>query len=376
MSTPGWRRLRHRLGLAGPVTIHPYRSYGAPDRVFVRGRVLEAKGVRRAELGDRWWQNLARTYRRMESAEVGGAPVTIRFAGAETETVADDEGHFRTWLVPGDRPGRGAWHEATVQAWDPARPDAEPVDRIAPVLVPPASARFGVVSDVDDTVIQAGVANLARLVGDVVFGSAHTRAPFPGIAAFFRALHRGVGGTPNPLFYVTNGPWNLYDAFVHFLELHDMPAGPVELRDWGPVWDEVRRIGRREHKLESIRRIFRTVPHLSFLLVGDSGEEDPEIYRDIVHEFPARVPAVYIRDVSRNPLRKREIEALAEEVDAAGSALVLAPDTIAAARHAADHGWIEPASLGEIEAERVSETRRPAPPGRGIVVEEGEESEI
>lgn len=309
----------------------------------------------------------------MGSEEVPHAEVTIRFRGAETETTADAEGHFHTWIVPSEPTGGGVWHEAVIRARDPVRPGSPPVEGVAAVLVPPDEARFGVISDVDDTVIQAGVANLARLIGDVIFGSAHTRSPFPGVAAFFQALHRGAGEDTNPLFYVTNGPWNLYDAFVHFLELHDIPAGPVELRDWGPVWNEVRRIGRREHKLESIRRIFRTLPHLSFLLVGDSGEEDPEIYRDLVHQFPARVLAVYIRDVSRDPLRKREIEALAEEVAGAGSALVLAPDTVAAARHAADHGWIEPASVASVEADRAAQAPAREPPGRGVVVEDGEE---
>jgi phosphatidate phosphatase APP1 len=258
-----------------------------------------------------------------------------------------------------------AWHDAKVELVDPEsdRPPA-----IAPVLVPHAVSRFGVVSDVDDTVIRADVARLARMVTDVAFGSAHTRTPFPGVAAFFRALHKGTGTAVNPVFYVSNGPWNLYDLFVHFLELQGIPLGPVELRDWGPPWQEIRRIGRREHKTESIRRILQTFPDLPFLLIGDSGEEDPEIYRDMVREFPHRVPAVYIRDVSPDPLRKSAVEALADEVSAAGSSLVLAGDTLAAARHAADHGWIEPAAVDEVAADRAGRAG-----GAATIVEGGEE---
>jgi phosphatidate phosphatase APP1 len=204
------------------------------------------------------------------------------------------------------------------------------------------------------------------MIADVAFGSAHTRAPFPGVAAFFRALHAGTGPEPNPVFYVSNGPWNLYDVFEHFLELRGIPPGPVELRDWGAPWREVRRVGRYEHKLESIRRIFRTLPELPFILIGDSGEDDPEIYRDLVREYPARILAVYIRDVSRNPLRRIEIANLAEEVSSAGSALVLAEDTLAAARHAADHEWIDPAAVHDVAAESASGHR-------AIVVEQGAE---
>lgn len=358
-----------------PVRIAGYRSYGVLDRVFVRGRVLADDPIPRARPTDRWWRNLRSTWRRMKSDEVPYAKVAVHFQGSESLTTADDEGHVHTWLVPRDPvPREALWHPARMAVVAP-EPE-EPVALDVPVLIPPPSARYGVISDIDDTVIRADVANLARLVGDVVFGSAHTRMPFPGVSAFFRALHRGVDGrATNPVFYVSNGPWNLYDAFIHFLELHRIPVGPVELRDWGPLWDEARRVGRREDKTASVRRIFETIPDLPFLLVGDSGELDPEIYRDIVHEFPARVSAVYIRDVSEDPLRKKEIVELAAEVEAAGTALVLAKDTAAAARHAADHGWIEPASLADIEVDRAHDAHG-GKRGRGVVVEGGKEREV
>ena len=350
-----------------PIVVEAYRSYGARDRAFVRGRVLADPGVSRAAPEDRWWRNMNRTWRRMRSRVVPHARVTIRFQGSETEAVADAEGHVHTWIVPATAPPRDRlWHDAALEVVHPLSP--WPGRGATSVLVPGSAARFGVVSDIDDTVIQTDVARLASMIADVAFGSAHTRAPFPGVAAFFRALHVGTGTAPNPVFYVSNGPWNLYDVFEHFLELRGIPPGPVELRDWDAPWREIKRIGRYEHKLESIRRIFRTLPDLPFILIGDSGEDDPEIYRDLVHEFPARVAAVYIRDVSRDPLRRDEIADLVEEVDAAGSALVLAADTLAAARHAAEHGWIEPAAVDSVSADRGPTTGREA-----VVVEGGEE---
>jgi phosphatidate phosphatase APP1 len=354
---------------ARPIVVEAYRSYGTRDRVFVRGRVLADPGVMRAAPEDRWWRNVNRTWRRMRSREVPHARVTIRFQGTEAEAVANAEGHVHTWLVPATPPpANRLWHGIEIEVVHP--PSAGPGRGETSVLVPSPSARFGIVSDIDDTVIQADVARLLSMIADVAFGSAHTRAPFPGVAAFFRALHAGTGPEPNPVFYVSNGPWNLYDVFEHFLELRGIPPGPVELRDWGPPWTEVRGVGRYEHKLESIRRIFRTLPDLPLLLIGDSGEDDPEIYRDLVREFPSRVPAVYIRDVSRDPLRRREIAELAEEVSSAGSALVLAEDTLAAARHAAEHGWIEPAAVDAVSAESGHVPGRPA-----TVVEGGREQQ-
>ena len=61
------------------------------------------------------------------------------------------------------------------------------------------------------------------------------RLPFPGVAAFLRALYAGAGGGErNPLFYVSSSPWNIYDLLSEFFSLNDIPIGPVLfLRDWG-----------------------------------------------------------------------------------------------------------------------------------------------
>src|SRR3546814_8140010 len=78
-----------------------------------------------------------------------------------------------------------------------------------------------------------------------------------------------------------------------------------------------------------------------FVLIGDSGQRDPEIYAQVVREHPGRVAAIYIRDVTRNPERDRGIGILAREVAAGGSTLVVAADSLEMARHAAEHGRSE-----------------------------------
>jgi len=66
------------------------------------------------------------------------------------------------------------------------------------VLVPPARARFGVISDIDDTVVQSHVTRKLRMVVGLALSNARTRKPFEGVAAFYRALHEGAGGEGNP----------------------------------------------------------------------------------------------------------------------------------------------------------------------------------
>jgi phosphatidate phosphatase APP1 len=134
-----------------------------------------------------------------------------------------------------------------------------------------------------------------------------------------------------------------------FLDAQRIPTGPLMLRDW-----DFGRLTERHstHKGAVIREIFDTYPELPFLLVGDSGQEDPEIYTALVRERPGRVKAVYIRNVRPDAARTERIQTLAREVAEAGSTLVLADDTLAVAQHAAMHGWIASGALDEISGEK------------------------
>ena len=104
-----------------------------------------------------------------------------------------------------------------------------------------------------------------------------------------------------------------------------------------------------------IREILDVYPSMPFILIGDTSQRDPEIYREIVRTHPGRILAIYIRNVDPNPERLASVRALEREVLDAGSALVLADDTAAAARHAADHGWIPRDTIAEIEVEKKAD---------------------
>jgi phosphatidate phosphatase APP1 len=220
----------------------------------------------------------------------------------------------------------------------------------ARILVPSLSARLAVISDMDDTVLQSEITSFVRAARLMLLENSRTRLPFPGVAAFYRALERGTSRSEsNPIFYVSSSPWNLYDVIADFLDAQEIPVGPMLLRDWDIGRDMMRT---REYKLSQIREIMATYPGLPFILVGDSGQEDPEIYGELVIEFPGRIHAIYIRNVSPHPERSASIRALADRVTAAGSTLLLADDTLTAARHAAAHGWINEDALAEIGVEK------------------------
>src|SRR5262249_22123995 len=109
---------------------------------------------------------------------------------------------------------------------------------------------------------------------------------------------------------------------------------------------------------------------LPFILIGDTSQQDPEIYRSIVAAYPGRILAVYIRNVGAAPERSAAIQKLAEEVLKEGSALVLADDSHAAGKHAAEHGWIVPGALESIrEEKKADEAGKVDPQAPTVVVE-------
>jgi phosphatidate phosphatase APP1 len=315
--------------------------------------VLEDEGILSAGERDSPWRNVLNTLRRFESDEVPGARVRARFAGATQELVTDAEGYFDTWITPREAlHADHLWHEAAFELLAPRYEGVPSPTAIGRALVPPVTAKLGIISDLDDTVVQTGATDPRALVRSVFLANARTRLPFPGVAELYRALQSGAaGGENNPLFYVSSSPWNLYDVLSEFLALREIPEGPILLRDWGLSERELLPTSHGSHKLDAIRGIMDLYPTLPFLLIGDSGQEDPEIYREIVSHYPSRVVAIYIRNVTPGPERAARIGALAREVSEARSELLLAADSTEVATHALDRGWLDSAALERVIAD-------------------------
>lgn len=346
-----------RAGGQRRLVIQPYRGYGSPDEVFLMGRVFRQVAVGAGLREGTLRRDLLDGARRLLRRGVRDAVLAARFGGAEQRVATDRDGYFRVHLRPAHRPaGEGPWHRMPLALLTPERAEAE-----GALFVPPRTARYVVISDIDDTVIHTGVAQKVIMLWRLFVEGARSRVAFPGVAAFYRALHRGAtGGELNPLLYVSRGPWSLYEVLDEFFHLHGIPVGPILfLREWGLSMRHPFPRRARGHKLALVRHMVALYRDRPFILIGDSGQRDPEIYTQVVREHPGRVLAIYIRHVSRQPERLRAIEALAREVVGAGSSLLLAADSFAMAAHAVERGLIAAEALAEVLAERVAQQGEP-----------------
>jgi phosphatidate phosphatase APP1 len=337
-----WDRWRIRLGLGEryPITIVPYRGFGREDYIYFSGRVLRDKSIIRRD-GDSPWRNFINNVKRFNSREINQAQLEITFGDRTFRLESDAEGYFylEEDLAPPLSPvADELWQPVTVRVYKV--PPRQPVDvRRESIIMIPRAADFGLISDIDDTILKTEVTSLLKLrtLYLTLLKNAGSRIAFRQVSAFYRALKAGPGGTAqNPFFYVSNSPWNLYDLLEEFLELNNLPRGPILLRDFGLPYQDLP-ADYRGHKYEQIARILRTYPELPFILVGDSAEKDTDIYLSITESFPGRIRAIYIRDVL-HPGRARRIKKIIQSRQDVPVSLIRTYEE--AARHAAALGLI------------------------------------
>lgn len=328
--------IRARFGRLGPLTIVPYRGYGTEQRAVLRGRVVEASALERSLPADSRWRNIRRMLRRFNSHEVPDVRIKASIGAMDATTCTDDEGYFEVSLASPELSGHGAWKLAWVEVMDAKVRGAEPVRAAAEVLVPGREVELCVVSDIDDTVLQTHVSQRLRMIWVTLSGSAFTRMPFEGTSELYRALAAGASGyAGNPVFYVSKSPWNLYDFLVDFLDYHDLPRGPLLLRDIG-----LREAPPLDHKTETVQQLLATYPGLPFVLIGDSGERDPDIYLAAAERHPGRIRAIYIRDLGAARAGAAERAAQRERARACGTEMLWVEHAALALDHARAKGWV------------------------------------
>lgn len=275
-----WRERRGRKrGLR--TTIVPYTGYGSPGWVRVLCRVVLTRGDVPAT------QRAAkvRGWRSFFSIPVDDVEVTISAGGVEQRVTADRGGVVDVRVEARLEPG---WHTITLRT-----DDTEPLT--APVFIVDPAVDFGVVSDVDDTVMVTALPRPFLAAWNTFVLDEHARRPVAGMAVLYERLAKAHPGSP--VIYLSTGAWNVAPTLTRFLERNLYPAGPLLLTDWGPTHDRWFRSG-KEHKKKSLEQLARDFPQIRWLLVGDDGQHDEELYGDFAEHFTDHVEAVAIRQLS------------------------------------------------------------------------------
>ncbi|MCR2785548.1 MULTISPECIES: phosphatase domain-containing protein [unclassified Microbacterium] len=276
-----WRERRARRRGQRP-TVAAFPGYGGPDWVRVLGRVLIVPSVPADASGEfagvRGWRSFA-------SVPVGFAQVRIEIDGVVHEVVADRGGVIDQTLPGTLEPG---WQPITMSV-----EDGEPVETRVFIVAP--DVRFGIVSDVDDTVMVTALPRPLVAAWNSFVLDEHARQPVPGMAVLLERIVRENPGSP--MVYLSTGAWNVAPTLMRFLRRHVFPPGAMLLTDWGPTHDRWFRSGQM-HKAENLARLAREFPQIKWLLLGDDGQHDDALYTAFAVEHPDHVRAVAIRRLS------------------------------------------------------------------------------
>ncbi|MFW2588830.1 phosphatase domain-containing protein [Sagittula sp. SSi028] len=278
------RLVEHLFRRTGPPMLKAYRGFADPDGLVVQGRVVSAVRRSAPEADQSRWVNFKQMVSLFLTSEV--RDVTVRAGGVEGQT--DAEGYLR--LTVPRRPDHAGWVDVAAEL-----PDTVDGAVAMPVLVPPSDARFGVISDIDDTMMQTGAYSLLRNLWTTFTGNALTRQVFPDAVRLMGRLNEAGR---NPVFYVSSSPWNLFTFLEKVFDRAGLVIGPMFLRDLGVSEQGLIGAGHGDHKGASIDRILSANPGLRFWLFGDTGQKDAMVYRDAVLRHAGRIGGVVLRQAS------------------------------------------------------------------------------
>lgn len=156
-----------------------------------------------------------------------------------------------------------------------------------------ASKGVSLITDIDDTIKHSSIGSGAREIFRNAFIRDLGDLTIDGVREWYNTMYdMGVG-----IHYVSNSPWQLFPILVSFFGQAELPPGSYHLKQYSGmlqgIFEPV-----AERKKVTLERILRDFPERKFVLVGDSGEADLEVYTDVVLAHPGRILAIYIRDVT------------------------------------------------------------------------------
>lgn len=344
-----------------PIFVDAYEGHGADGSVLMRGRVLANLPIR-TEADQGMLMNIRDMLRRYASDEVPYAKLDLSLPERTISLETDRDGYYSTeFSWKHDAPSEGSiWHDVTIELCSPTGKKQEDARFTAPFQYPDERAQLAVICDIDDTVIQTGAQHLWTHANSVLTNNPYTRKVFAGMPQFLQGLVQRDGEAVNPMFFLSSSPWNLHRFFQKTFEIHQVPRGTFFLKDFGLEEDHYFKSGHGQHKSEHARMLMKTYPDLKFVLIGDSGQQDMEIYEDVIRESPDRIAACYIRDVTGYGRGKKITEKFRQlERDCGVSVGVFCYDSVHMATHASLHGLLDEGCLEEVErvarAERFSQ---------------------
>jgi phosphatidate phosphatase APP1 len=282
------------------IKVEPFLAFGNDTEVFFKGRVINAYKQRRPSSRNNWISNIAAAIKRYSGSSVANAMVEITFQHHSVVVSTDENGVFELHIED-VKPILGQHEVVTFKVLEPVGKKTQ----IAHLEVARYSGNIGVISDIDDTIIISHSTEIGKKFWLSISKNAYTRRPLPGVSAFYKKI---TEDNTLPIFYVSSSDWSLFDLVKDFLRYRHIPEGPILLKDnhinLRNIWKSGG--GDHDHKFKKLEIILKMYPKMRFYLIGDSGQQDPEIYARLIDKYPGRIKDVFIRVVGKVDLDRQD----------------------------------------------------------------------
>jgi len=169
--------------------------------------------------------------------------------------------------------------------------------------VPPIGV--SVISDIDDTIKHTNVLDTKRMIRNTLVYRYREVQVLRKLYA--NLLKKGVA-----FHYVSSSPWFMSALLERFFTRVGLPYGSMHLKAARLTGLSVLKLfeSSRESKPPVIEKILRDFPGRRFVLVGDAGESDPEIYREVARRHPKQIAYILIRRIRMNETEDRRLGSL------------------------------------------------------------------
>lgn len=307
-------------GMGWDLRLQPFHGYGTTDHVRVLAKVLYASKGTPADFYDQPVHDMrsmaVRGWRNFTGQVAPHRTVHISLGGQEFTLRTDRTGIVDASLDVDLPPGK---HTAVV--WT-----APGNEVTADITVFDPEETFGLVSDIDDTVMVTWLPRPMLAFWNAFVVHQSSRKVVPGMPMLYQRIMREHPGSP--VLYLSTGAWNVFPVLKRFLYKNGYPDGPLLLTDWGPTNTGYFRSG-QQHKERALDHLSTFLPKVRWLLIGDDGQHDPSIYAGFAERCPEHVEAIAIRQLTESEQllahgTTRPLEAPAHE--AAEPPSVQAPD--------------------------------------------------
>lgn len=261
-----------------------YAGYGSTSWVRVLGRALLTKQPAHHRALTLQGSNV-RGWRSFTSVPVADVEVTVEVGGHTRRVTADRGGVVDSVVDIALAPG---WHTVRMRT-----DESELAEAMVFIVAP--ETKVGVVSDIDDTVMVTALPRPFLAAWNTFVLNEHARMPTPGMSVLLERLSKTHSSAP--VIYLSTGAWNVAPTLTRFLTRNMYPAGALLLTDWGPTRDRWFRSG-SEHKRNNLARLGREFPDIDWILIGDDGQHDEQLYSEFARNHPEQVSVLAIRQLS------------------------------------------------------------------------------